>query len=45
MPRSKGIAPWEGQDVGEGILVASVLDPFGDVFGIIENPHFSIEGA
>jgi predicted enzyme related to lactoylglutathione lyase len=31
-------------DVGEGILLASVLDPFGNVFGIIENPHFSLEG-
>ena len=28
------------QDVGEGIKVASVLDPFGNVIGIIENPHF-----
>jgi predicted enzyme related to lactoylglutathione lyase len=28
------------QDVGEGIRVASVLDPFGNVLGIIENPHF-----
>ena len=28
------------QDVGEGIKVASVKDPFGNVFGIIENPHF-----
>lgn len=27
-------------DVGEGIKVGSVLDPFGNVFGIIENPHF-----
>lgn len=25
------------QDVGEGIIVALVLDPFGNVFGIIEN--------
>ena len=33
------------QDVGEGILLASVLDPFGNVFGIIENPHFSLEGG
>lgn len=33
----------EVQDVGEGILVATVLDPFGNVFGIIENPHFKIE--
>ena len=30
------------QDVGEGIKVASVKDPFGNVFGIIENPHFEI---
>ena len=28
------------QDVGGGIRVASVLDPFGNVFGIIENPQF-----
>ena len=28
------------QEVGEGIKVAAVLDPFGNVFGIIENPHF-----
>lgn len=27
-------------DVGGGIRVASVRDPFGNVFGIIENPHF-----
>jgi predicted enzyme related to lactoylglutathione lyase len=32
------------QDVGGGILVATVLDPSGNVFGIIENPHFSVEG-
>ncbi len=29
------------QDVGGGIRVASVQDPFGDAFGVIENPHFS----
>lgn len=28
------------QDVGEGIRTAAVLDPFGNVFGLIENPHF-----
>lgn len=28
------------QDVGGGIKTASVRDPFGNVFGIIENPHF-----
>lgn len=27
-------------DVGGGIKVAAVRDPFGNVFGIIENPHF-----
>ncbi len=30
-------------DVGGGIRVASVLDPWGNVFGIIENPHFKPE--
>ena len=28
------------QEVGEGIRVATVFDPFGSIFGIIENPHF-----
>lgn len=27
-------------DVGGGIKVATVADPFGNTFGIIENPHF-----
>lgn len=27
-------------DVGEGIKVAAVKDPFGNRFGIIENPNF-----
>jgi len=31
------------QQVGEGIRVATVLDPFGNIFGIIENPHFEIK--
>jgi hypothetical protein len=30
--------------VGEGIRTADVLDPFGNVFGIIENPHFKLAG-
>ena len=30
-------------DVGEGILVATVTDPFGNLIGIIENSNFSIE--
>src|SRR5262245_10017658 len=29
-------------DVGGGVKVASVLDPFGNVFGIIENPNFKL---
>ena len=29
-------------DVGEGIKVGSVADPFGNVIGLIENPHFSL---
>ena len=28
------------KSVGGGIKVASVLDPFGNVFAIIENPNF-----
>jgi len=28
------------KDVGDGIKVGAVLDPFGNVVGIIENPHF-----
>jgi predicted enzyme related to lactoylglutathione lyase len=32
----------EVQDVGEGIKVATVKDPFGNIFGIIENRHFKI---
>jgi len=30
------------QDVGDDIRVATVLDPFGNIFGIIENPHFQL---
>lgn len=30
-------------DVGEGIKVGSVYDPFGNIFGIIQNPHFRLE--
>ncbi|HEU4763711.1 MAG TPA: VOC family protein [Gemmatimonadales bacterium] len=28
------------RDVGEGIRVATVADPFGNLIGLIENPHF-----
>ena len=30
------------QDVGGGIKVAVVKDPFGNALGIIENPHFAL---
>jgi predicted enzyme related to lactoylglutathione lyase len=33
------------QDVGEGILVATIEDPFGNPIGLIENPHFAIPPA
>lgn len=31
------------QEVGGGIRVAAVKDPFGNVLGVIENPHFRIQ--
>jgi catechol 2,3-dioxygenase-like lactoylglutathione lyase family enzyme len=31
-----------GQDEGNRIRTADVLDPFGNVFGIIENPNFKL---
>ena len=30
----------EVEEVGEGIKKVSVLDPFGNRFSVIENPHF-----
>ncbi len=30
------------QEVGDGIKVGSVSDPFGNIFGIIENPNFKL---
>lgn len=33
------------QDVGHGIKVATVADPFGNVIGLIENPHFKLPDA
>jgi catechol 2,3-dioxygenase-like lactoylglutathione lyase family enzyme len=29
-------------EVGEGIKVAAVTDPFGNRLGVIENPHFNL---
>ena len=40
--RARRCAAYDIQDVGEGIRVADVLDPFGNVFGIIENPNFKL---
>jgi predicted enzyme related to lactoylglutathione lyase len=39
---SLGATPLEPvTEVGEGIKVAAVIDPFGNRLGIIENPHFN----
>jgi len=35
----------EPQNVGGNIVVGSVYDPFGNIFGIIENPEFKIENT
>lgn len=29
-------------EVGDGIKVATVADPFGNAIGLIENPHFAL---
>lgn len=34
----------EVQDVGEGIRVATFIDPFGNLVGIIQNPYFKASG-
>ncbi|WP_144392505.1 VOC family protein [Pleionea sediminis] len=31
------------EDVGDGIRVAALADPFGNYIGMIENPHFKPE--
>jgi predicted enzyme related to lactoylglutathione lyase len=33
------------QDVGDGIKVATVADPFGNLIGLIENPHFALPAS
>ena len=39
--QAEGVKVHSGpQDVGGGIIVASIEDPFGNVIGLIENPHF-----
>jgi predicted enzyme related to lactoylglutathione lyase len=32
------------QDVGGDVRVGSVTDPYGNVIGLIENPHFKPKG-
>ncbi len=32
------------QDVGGGVRIGAVRDPFGNVLGVVENPHFRFEG-
>ena len=32
----------EPLDVGDGVVVASVTDPWGNILGLIYNPHFKI---
>ena len=32
-------------DVGDGIRLATVVDPDGSVIGIIENPHFTLAAS
>ena len=31
------------QDVGGGVKIGAVRDPFGNVLGIVENPHFRFD--
>ncbi|GAC1398930.1 MAG: hypothetical protein NVSMB56_13900 [Pyrinomonadaceae bacterium] len=31
------------RDVGDGIRVGTVIDPFGNLLGVIENSHFKVE--
>ncbi len=35
----------EVTDVGEDIKVATLKDPFGNLFGLIYNPNFMVEGS
>lgn len=34
----------EPLDVGGGVVVASVTDPWNNIIGLIYNPHFKLEG-
>jgi predicted enzyme related to lactoylglutathione lyase len=35
----------EPKEVGSGIKVATVLDPFGNIIGLIFNPHFDAKAV
>lgn len=38
-----GAHPFEAvHDVGGGILLGTVQDPFGNLLGVIQNPHFEL---
>ncbi|RAK62725.1 VOC family protein [Hymenobacter edaphi] len=40
-----GAQPHEAvHEVGGGIYVGCVLDPFGNLLGVIQNPHFQLPG-
>lgn len=40
----QGGTPYEKPtDVGDGIVVAAVNDPWGNIVGVIYNPHFKAE--
>lgn len=44
--RSAGVTiAGEIEDVGGGIKVVDIVDPFGNLVGLIENPNFKIEKA
>lgn len=39
---AQGASPLDAaQDVGEGIVVGAVRDPWGNAIGLIRNPHFA----
>jgi predicted enzyme related to lactoylglutathione lyase len=43
--RAGGTVASTVQDVGEGIKVAKVADPFGNIIGLLENPNFRLPTA
>jgi predicted enzyme related to lactoylglutathione lyase len=43
--RAGGTVASTVQDVGEGIKVAKIADPFGNIIGLLENPNFRLPKA